>query len=250
MFYVPDCKQRLLSPQDYASFHGFPRTTDYDTYSGNGAFFHIKLQDNLGTFTCNIDYDSNIPIARMGPVPKITSTQVHCMQQDNIQSDAAGNGECTNSHFDATAALDILDEDNDNLSPPQKTLMLDHQRLGHLDMKHLQTLYTDHNITCEFDGCLTDGGYLLVIVPSPVVHLHSVSPAVKPKQRSDQLSPRLSRTSTPSNTVSPVANSSRASASHWTSTKVLSMDVAPRLLEKRKTSTVVAPSSMTMQPES
>jgi hypothetical protein len=73
------------------------------------------------------------------------------------------------------------------------------------------TLYKDHNITCEFDGCLTDGGwhsiaYLLVIVTSPAVLLHSASPAAKPKQRSDQRSPRLSRTSNPSNTFYPVAN--------------------------------------------
>jgi hypothetical protein len=38
------------------------------------------------------------------------------MQQENNQSDAAGNGECENSHCDVTAALDILDEDNENLS--------------------------------------------------------------------------------------------------------------------------------------
>ena len=166
MFYVPDCKQRLLSPQDYASFHGFPRTPDKDAYSGNGAFYHMKLQDNQGRFTCNIDCETNLPIAMMGPVPQVTKSAPHvpqphasCLRPANKQSDAAVNGVCdSDSYCDATAALDILDESNENLTVAQKTLMLDHQRLGHLNMKHLQTLYKDHKITCDFDGCSSNNG--------------------------------------------------------------------------------------------
>jgi hypothetical protein len=51
-----------------------------------------------------------------------------------------------------------LDEDNENLTPAQKTLLLDHQRLGHINMQHLQTLYTDHPVDCDFDGCSKDSG--------------------------------------------------------------------------------------------
>ena len=167
MFYVPDCKQRLMSPQDYAAFHDFPREYDTVAYSGNSAFFSIKLQEDNGVLTVNINSASNIPIAFMEPLKhsrQRPSKRSSLAQSAHIQAqhttDASENDvrSLPDSHCDATAALDILDEDNENLTPAQKTLLLDHQRLGHINMQHLQTLYTDHRIDCDFDGCSKDCG--------------------------------------------------------------------------------------------
>ena len=165
MFLVPNCKQRLMSPQDYAAFHGFDRSFDTKAYGGNSAFFSIHLQDDNGVFTVNIDSASNIPIAMMEPLsisrrPSVKTALAHAAHlqaQVPISSDASEN-DTTNKHHDATAALDILDEENENLTQAQKTLLLDHQRLGHINMPHLQTLYKNHRVDCDFDGCSKDVG--------------------------------------------------------------------------------------------
>jgi hypothetical protein len=41
------------------------------------------------------------------------------------------------------------------MTAAQKTLLLDHQHLGHMDFGHLQSLYRPKDVVCEFDGCST-----------------------------------------------------------------------------------------------
>jgi hypothetical protein len=156
-----------MSPQDYAAFHDFPKEYDVAAYSGNSAFFSIKLQEKNGMMTVNIDSASNIPIAFMEPLQlscQCPSKPSPLAQSATVQApnttDASENGVSSpsDSHCDATAALDILDKDNENLTHAQKTLLLDHQRLGHINMQHFQMLYKDHRVECNLDGCSKDGG--------------------------------------------------------------------------------------------
>ena len=163
MFYVPQSKQRLFSPQDYSNYHKLPNHKD--TYGGNGSFFWFKLEQNKGKVVTPIDYDTNIPIALMTHIAPAQDQDNKNCSHAAIASDASENGEHehNNDNQDSSAgccnlnsSIHTLDEDNENLTPAQKELLLDHQRLGHINMSHLKTLYKDHKVTCEFDGCTQD----------------------------------------------------------------------------------------------
>jgi hypothetical protein len=49
--------------------------------------------------------------------------------------------------------MEVLSNENQNLTKAQKELLLDHQRLGHINMQTIQRLYQDREVVCEFDGC-------------------------------------------------------------------------------------------------
>jgi transposase InsO family protein len=135
---VEGANQRLFSPQDYARYHNMP--TDTATYQGNAAsaWFKLALSDNyLG---CNVDPRSNIPMLIAARQPKADCS-------------------CSGCHSCSvnTAYLSVLAPENANLTGAQKTLLLDHQRLGHINFAHLQALYRPTDTTCHFDGCSKEG---------------------------------------------------------------------------------------------
>jgi hypothetical protein len=49
--------------------------------------------------------------------------------------------------------MEVLSNENQNLTKAQKELLLDHHRLGHINMQTIQQLYQDREVVCEFDGC-------------------------------------------------------------------------------------------------
>ena len=63
---------------------------------------------------------------------------------------------CAKCQFDTVYNMEVLTEANENLTASQKELLLDHQRLGHINMSHLQELYRSRDISCSFDGCSKD----------------------------------------------------------------------------------------------
>jgi len=53
-------------------------------------------------------------------------------------SDACGCTNCAHAYN-----LSVLSPHNENLTGAQKALLLDHQRLGHINIEHLRSLYGD-----------------------------------------------------------------------------------------------------------
>jgi hypothetical protein len=58
--------------------------------------------------------------------------------------------------------MEVLSNENQNLIKAQKELLLDHQRLGHINMPTIQRLNQDCKVVGEFDGCENRRGPCLV----------------------------------------------------------------------------------------
>jgi hypothetical protein len=54
--------------------------------------------------------------------------------------------------------MEVLSNENLNLTKAQKELLLNHQGLGHINMRTIQRLYQDREVECEFDGCQNKRG--------------------------------------------------------------------------------------------
>jgi len=123
-YYAPEIELRLFSPQDYARYH----KQTFDTYSmiGNSAWFdflHESATPGKAVIVhTNVDPQSQLFFFYASPT------------QDFVPK-------CTNP-LHAHVSEIVLDRDNLNLSVAQKRLLLDHQRLGHVRMGLVQSLYT------------------------------------------------------------------------------------------------------------
>jgi len=133
-YYIPTSTQRLLSPQNYALFHGWDEPT-VDCYGGNNSQFWFKLanteegeQTQLNTSISVLD---GLPYIQILPsFPKEMPGQcVSCSHTTSCQS-------CAHAYN-----LSVLLAQNDNLMFAQKVLLLDHQHLGHINVEHLRMLY-------------------------------------------------------------------------------------------------------------
>lgn len=122
-FLVPDSNMRLLSPQDYARYHKLP--TDTDQFGGNSSRIWMSLHQSKARWQCNVDPRSNLPIG-LGCIPQDVNTSCGCHS-------------CF-SCFQANAD-NVLQSSNQNLTQVEKEILLDHQRLGHINMDYLQALY-------------------------------------------------------------------------------------------------------------
>ena len=120
--WVPESSQRLLSPQDYCSFHGLDQTKEQ--FAGNQSYFWMNFHEGKKRFQCPIDPRCNLPIAlaRVTKRHKPTRTCTHC-------PGCRGSGH-----------LSVAEETNQNLTDAQKQLQLWHWRLGHVGYAHLQRL--------------------------------------------------------------------------------------------------------------
>jgi hypothetical protein len=124
-FYVPGLTNRLLSPQDYCTYHGLKGPTEF---GGNGSSFWMNLCDRTSRLVCSVDPKSHIPVALAYP-----STQKPCDCQ-----------QCVDCQVGSANVASMFDPSNENLSATQKQLLLDHCRLGHFSMAHIKSLYKNN----------------------------------------------------------------------------------------------------------
>ena len=137
---VPGASQRLLSPQDFCRYHFFSATEDQ--FGGNTNYMWMNVTSDRARIRCPMHPITNLPVALAKHTKPTSCTCGSC-------------GGCLAAQ--AHSSIGILDETNQNLTAAQKELLLDHQRLGHLSMEHLQCLYKPTDVQCEFDGCEKEG---------------------------------------------------------------------------------------------
>ena len=164
-YYAPDVKMRLFSPQDYARYHDMPVAEP--SMEGTHAWFQFK---------CLIDDEvkEQVPPFKPGEVHVIDTHSdpqsrlffFHCVRGDNVplqtspatksaippsQCSCGSNSTfCPNGLVSSTtetcqscAMSGVLNPKNANISRPQKRLLLDHFRFGHVSMKLIQSLYQE-----------------------------------------------------------------------------------------------------------
>ena len=141
---------RLCSPQVCATY--LRQDQRFPTFSSNQAFASILLGANDDRITIPIDYASNLPIVRVKSIKtQATSKSKHrpvdcqcgynqwcrcALSNSSSPSSPPSLHSYLNSHHESP-----LDQTNLNLTGPQKQLLLDHQRLGHVHMRRIQQLY-------------------------------------------------------------------------------------------------------------
>ena len=132
----PSVKMRLLSPQDYARHHKL--STKHPQFSGNADWMHMELAgDGNDMIFANMDPNARLPFvfgeaAHANGATKSLETRCHCH---------------VTSIFDVT---------NINLTPAQRFLKLDHDRMGHISMQSIQRLYQPAGEDSpDFDGVST-----------------------------------------------------------------------------------------------
>jgi hypothetical protein len=133
--HVPAAKMRLLSPQALCQLLDLDGSQDH--FGGNSNHFWLHgSRDCKKRFQCSIDPRSNLPVAlaktrnnHMLTVPK---------QAIKLASPCISNPQCRSQSTTMNSTL--TEENNQNLSPAQKELLLWHYCLGHLSFQHLQWL--------------------------------------------------------------------------------------------------------------
>ena len=137
-YYIPQSDQRLLSPQQYASYHHWGNP-EADCYAGNDKRFWMYVAGANGQLQ-----RAEMSISVLDGLPHLTASSLPPSDMKIGDADATRPCPCTtcsSCSFSKALNLGLLHEQNENLTPAQKALLLDHQRLGHLHMEHLQDLY-------------------------------------------------------------------------------------------------------------
>jgi hypothetical protein len=179
-YYIPSSDQRLLSPQSYAKFHQWSSVNE-DMMGTNNIRAWILLntcskgepepliEAPISTFdqlpyiighSASSNAPEYQPTADIYPKSQTESTPCSCQ----ANTCTCSSGSAIQSEFDAAYNMEVLSEANENLSPSEKDLLFDHQRLGHLNMSHLQELYRPTTVDCSFDGCSKSED---ICLPSP-----------------------------------------------------------------------------------
>ena len=152
---------RLCSPQINASY--LRQDQRFPTFVSNQSFASIMLDKNSERrITVPIDYSSNLPIVRV----KNIKAASHTTPQHRPVDCCCGSNQWCRCHLEDRALVESpptlhqflsehednpLDASNRNLSRPQKQLLLDHQRLGHVHMRRIQRLYRDSSTSDSDD---------------------------------------------------------------------------------------------------
>ena len=162
-YYIPEANLRLMSPQDYARFHG---------WKGDDGCFHghdRKMWIKLALVDAKDIRTLDAPVSKIDNLPYFDATLDNCKDGSTTQCSCKSNcARCNNAQlFDSALeasgfSMEVLNKTNENLTAAQKELLLDHQRLGHIGFEHLQSLYRDRELVCEFDGCSKTSGACLV----------------------------------------------------------------------------------------
>ena len=118
---------RLFSPQSYCRYHSMPTEIDAGGYNGTGAW--MKIADTDSRVFASSD--------ALTVVPMFLATNAMTTKSCKPSCACKGGG----AHLCSLITSQVLREENTNLSRSQKELLLDHYRLGHLNMSHLQELY-------------------------------------------------------------------------------------------------------------
>ena len=169
-FYIQSADQKLLSPQHYAKFHGWS-SQDEDMCGINAARMWILLnndQKEEARIEAPISTFDNLPyIVAQSYQTSISDTDDNSTTVTDVSAPCNECGTtCTcnqiSTNFDAMYHMEVLSDSNENLTSAQKELLLDHQRLGHIHMAHLQDLYRPKTIKCEFDGCSKEADMCLI----------------------------------------------------------------------------------------
>ena len=139
-YYIPKSEQRLMSPQHYAAFYDWG-SKDSDCYGGNQHRMWLYIaseHETMQTLSMPVNGTDRLAYFRIntsssGALAKSCSSCTKCQEQ------------CPSCHLQAAFNLGVLHESNSNLTPSQKALLLDHQRLGHIHIDHLRSLYRVHD---------------------------------------------------------------------------------------------------------
>ena len=144
-YYCPAIQMRLLSPQDYCRFHKIYPVQGknyWGTMDGMSMFILRDDADGLATI--------DAPMEPMSRLPMIFGEIVQ--KEERTKSEPTTKCE---SCSQANVSINIYDPRNVNLSPAQKALKLDHDRLGHIGFKRLQALYKGKDTFIEWDGSVS-----------------------------------------------------------------------------------------------
>ncbi|KAL7565610.1 hypothetical protein ACA910_018972 [Epithemia clementina (nom. ined.)] len=158
------CRQagvRLSSPQTNARY--LNKDHRFETFQSNHVFASIEIDKHGNRLTVPVDHRTNLPIVKaiqLSPENKqpagIAKRSVDCSCSINewcrcsLQAKPL-NAPPTIQSFNQLYNSHLLSERNKNLSGPQRQLLLDHQRLGHLGMRQLQRLYNPQEPELETD---------------------------------------------------------------------------------------------------
>jgi len=130
-YFIPSSGQRLLSPQSYAAYHKWADPTK-DCYGGNDR--HVWL--HLAPDSTDSSQSLTVPISALDGLPYIPGLPSPLPDAAPCSSGSCHCASCSHAYN-----LSILSPENENLTAAQKSLLLDHHRLGHIGLDHLRTLY-------------------------------------------------------------------------------------------------------------
>jgi len=117
-YYIPSSRQQLFSPQNYARYHNWWKP-ELDCYGGNDKHFWMKIalanKGECSKIQMEISVLDGLPYMQAIPIDQSPMAQCSSCVQSECQS-------CQQAFH-----LNVLSEQNENLSSVQKALLLDHQ---------------------------------------------------------------------------------------------------------------------------
>jgi hypothetical protein len=119
-YYIPDSDIRLMSPQSYGQFHGWNSQVD-DNLGGNNFRMWLLLNVEDSAAVSKLE----IPLSTFDNLPHFRAAPPSC---ERISPEAPA---CKNKHCPACQVhafnMEVLSNENQNLTKAQKELLLDHQ---------------------------------------------------------------------------------------------------------------------------
>jgi hypothetical protein len=119
-YYIPDSDIRLMSPQSYGQFHGW-NSRVADNLGGNNFRMWLLLNVEDSAAISKLE----IPISTFDNLPHFQAAPSSC-EQISPETPACENKRCPACQVHAFN-MDVLSNENQNLTKPQKELLLDHQ---------------------------------------------------------------------------------------------------------------------------
>jgi hypothetical protein len=143
-----------MSPQSYGQYHGWNSRVD-DNLGGNNFCMWLLLNVEDSAMLSKLE----IPISTFDNLPHFCAS-LPSYEGPSPETPACGNKKCPACQVHAFN-MEVISNENQNLTKAQKELLFDHQQLGHINMCTIQHLCQDHEVECEFDGCETKRGACL-----------------------------------------------------------------------------------------
>ena len=140
---------RLCSPQVCADYLNLDRR--YPSFESNHVFASLQTSSKTDRLTVPIDHETNLPIVKVKhhrPEKHTRKRPSHCrcgstrwcrcVSAESMSVPSQTISQMLNAH----PIPDLMTDENRNLSKAQRQLLLDHQRMGHIGMRHVQRLYS------------------------------------------------------------------------------------------------------------